>query len=471
MSNNSNSLVPRTGLAPRITAGPQTGQRSLYHQQVLDVRLSSLSSFRCQYLWPITPFAQEDTYTEALSTIITRDFFPNLPHIHATNSYLTALTNNDPELLSASIRRLAALAQEKEQSGRDANGSSSKDEVEAGNARRRELENMGTPYISIPGGRANLRTPVGARGWDTPIMHADGSSTQRTATNGEFDDLEDEFGSAPGPSQHNKKRRTAPPPNRVRDDLTLDAFQRNYTSEDNASFVQIVDEENKRRREDRWAWAWAAERKADQRRLEGEEKRKAILDVATGGGWMVNGEGRRLIGGLAEGGTARVEGEAWKEGRQLITAPSDVTTADMTSRRPASAVDEAALVPYTLSSASMALVSSGTADSSVRSPPSGLKEVPIDAAHPLHKALLDAGLPGTALVSVQDGLIVSSRNEASGEGEGRGRGDGYKERRDLSEIAVLGNEEREHVALGGSGAEQWGYKVSPGRFQMGSRLT
>ena len=427
-------------------------------------------SFPCwlSFLLLTRPLAQEDSYTEALSTIITRDFFPNLSHIHATNAYLTALTNNDPELLSASIRRLAALAQEKGESGREAEGSSSKDEVEAGHARRRELENMGTPYISIPGGRANLRTPVGARGWDTPIMHADEGSTQRKAESGGFDELEDERGSTPGPSQYHKKQRTALPQNRVRDDLTLDAFQRNYTSEDNASFVQIVDEENKRRREDRWAWAWDAERKADQRRLEGEEKRKMILDVATSGGWMINGEGRRLIGGLAEGGAARVE-MASKEKRQLIEASSDGTiTADIPSNPRASEADTVALVPHALSSGSTALVSSGTADSGANSPPSGLTEIPIQADHPLHKALLDAGLPATALLSLQDGLIVPSRDTASGEGEGRGRGDGDKERRNLSEVAVLGSEGRDHVALGGSGAEQWGYKVSPGHIQVGS---
>lgn len=260
---------------------------------------------------------QEDTYTDALSHIITRDFFPNLPHVHATNAYLTALTNNDPELLSSSIRRLAQLAQEKEDGvGRAGpSGTREKEEREAKEARRRELENMGTPYISVPGGgsRRAARTPIGARGWDTPDVR--GESSRRRGE--DFDEL-DGAGETPGPSQPKKKRKQ-PAPDTVRDDLTLDAFQRNYTSEDNASFVQIVDKENQQRREDRWGWAWEVERKAKERRLEGEARRKMILDTATNGEWRVNAEGKRLIGGLAEGGRDRAEGEVWKEELKLVT--------------------------------------------------------------------------------------------------------------------------------------------------------
>jgi len=415
------------------------------------------------FLVHLLTIVQEDTYTEALSNIITRDFFPNLPQIHATNAYLAALTNNDPELLSASIRRLAALAQEKED-GKAAAGSGSKDEQEAGHARRRELENVGTPYISIPGGRAPLRTPVGARGWDTPVMrNGEGSTRRRPANQAEdFDELEDELEITRGPSRPQKKRRPAQPINRVRDDLTLDAFQRNYTSEDNASFVQIVDEDNKRRREDRWGWAWEAEKKAEQRKIEGEEKRKMILDAAIQGGWMINGEGKRLIGDLAEGGKDRVEGEAWKEERKMIAASSqEVHSAmDTSDDMKAATGDDGALIQHTASSTSTALVTASVAaDSRSKVPPSGLAELPIPSDHPLNRALVNAGLPATALVSIEDGAIVPLRDVTSGSGEGRGRGDDDKERRIQLEESVLGVEEREHMPLGGSGADQWGFKV------------
>ncbi|EJD52195.1 hypothetical protein AURDEDRAFT_111627 [Auricularia subglabra TFB-10046 SS5] len=49
---------------------------------------------------------------------------------------------------------------------------------------------------------------------------------------------------------------------RLNTDLSLDAFQARYTSEDNSSFTQILDEDNRQRRE-KYKWAWAAENRAN----------------------------------------------------------------------------------------------------------------------------------------------------------------------------------------------------------------
>src|SRR6266508_6951230 len=51
----------------------------------------------------------EEEYTEALSRIIARDFFPSLVHLDATNEYLDALQTRDPHLITASVRRLEQL--------------------------------------------------------------------------------------------------------------------------------------------------------------------------------------------------------------------------------------------------------------------------------------------------------------------------------------------------------------------------
>ncbi|ORX40830.1 nuclear protein DGCR14 [Kockovaella imperatae] len=432
MSSNGNGLVPREGSGPRLIEGPRAGQRSLYQQQVLD----------------------EDTYTDALSHIITRDFFPNLPHIHATNAYLQALTNNDPELLSSSIRRLAALAQQKEEGGR---GSSSRQGGEAD--RRAELENMGTPYMNVPGGRRAARTPVGARAWDTPIMqNGEGSTRRRPSDMDEYDELEGDYGegqAGPGPETRAKKKRKQPV-NRVRDDLPLDAFQMNYTSEDNASFVQIVDEENERRREERWGWAWEAEKKAEQRRLEGETKRQMILDAATSGNWRVNADGQRLIGGLAEGGTEKDVGEAWKD-RKLIGAAPAETDKQADEEEPTADSSGKALVKHSEGS-SQALVtrSDGQASQSLKT---GVQEQALADDHPLNRALTEAGLPATALVSVEDGAIVPQREVTSGGGEGRGRGAEDRITRAQIERSTMGNEQSEDLPLAGSGVDQWKYKA------------
>ncbi|OCF35879.1 hypothetical protein I317_07267 [Kwoniella heveanensis CBS 569] len=447
-SSSANALIPRTGAAPKLIAGPKTGQKSLYQQHVLD----------------------EDTYTDALSHIISRDFFPNLPHLHATNDYLKALTDNDPELLSASIRRLAALAQEKEMSRTPVGGRRSLDDIDAERARRTELAMTGTPYIALPGARGRpMRTPVGARGWETPAGVAESSRSARRRYE-EYDEL-DGMG-RPGGSSSNvqgpgaglsrpiKRKRQR----EVRDDLSLDAFQRNYTSEDNASFVQIVDQENARRREERWGWAWEAEKKAEQRRLVGEEKRKMILDAATSGNWRVNGEGRRLIGGLAEGGSDKAVGEAWKDVKLIEGLESDEaknghndleTSGNGSSEE---SVETGALIPHASgsSSASTALIKVAESPSG---PSANLAEIALPPKHPLTQALAEAGLPGTALISTEDGQIVPYREGAAGASDGRGRGAEEKSDRERIERAAMGDEEKETVSLGGSGADQWGYKT------------
>ncbi|RUS14412.1 nuclear protein Es2-domain-containing protein [Endogone sp. FLAS-F59071] len=53
----------------------------------------------------------EDTYTEAISHIIERDFFPNLTKLKAQQQYLEAYENGDLLSLQSATRALAELAQ------------------------------------------------------------------------------------------------------------------------------------------------------------------------------------------------------------------------------------------------------------------------------------------------------------------------------------------------------------------------
>ncbi|WVQ77063.1 hypothetical protein IAR50_006742 [Cryptococcus sp. DSM 104548] len=393
------ALIPRAGPSRRLQRAPD---RSLFRQNVLS----------------------EDTYTDALSHIISRDFFPNLPHLKATNDYLTALQDNDPELLSSSIRTLARLAQEKER------GRRSVDDIDAESIRRSTFDITGTPYISVPGAR-DMRTPVGARGWDTPLQ-----STRRRRNSSDFDSLEGERPSSLDTSRKRQRRAL------VRADLSLDTFQRNFTSEDNASFAQIVKEDNRIKREERYGWAFEAEKAAETRRIEGEVKRKAILDAATSGQWRVNREGKRLTGGLAEGGKERAEGEAWKDVRLIAGAALKPSPPDSDTSQ--------ALVPAS-STSNQALVLS---DQPTFQLPT---EIPLPPKHPLAEALTDAGLPTTALISAKDGQIVPHREVATGTGDRRDLGE--EEGRLEVEKRVMGDGETETVSLGGSGVDFWRYKA------------
>ncbi|EIN14177.1 hypothetical protein PUNSTDRAFT_58453 [Punctularia strigosozonata HHB-11173 SS5] len=147
----------------------------------------------------------EDEYTAALSRIIARDFFPSLVHLDATNHYLDAMSSQNPDLINASVRRLQELS------------------TPAASARIPYQTPFQTPY------------GYGAGPSETPLRTPRGEPTAKRA--------------------------------RYDTDLSLDAFQARYTSEDNSSFTQILEDENRKRRE-KWAWAWDA-----QRRVEGQQKK------------------------------------------------------------------------------------------------------------------------------------------------------------------------------------------------------
>jgi len=157
---------------------------------------------------------EEEEYTEALSKIIARDFFPSLVHLDATNGYLDALQTSDPHLINASVRRL--------------------EEITSTPASRRWAP-LQTPS----------QTPFGLAG-KTPSMFKE-------------------------PSRKRARYET---------DMNLDNFQARYTSEDNSSFTQILDQENRVRKE-KWAWAWDAQKRVENQQSRMIENRTTMLIEST----------------------------------------------------------------------------------------------------------------------------------------------------------------------------------------------
>lgn len=163
---------------------------------------------------------EEDEYTEALSQIIARDFFPSLVHLDATNNYLDALKSQDPARIQATVRR---------------------------------MEEINTPVTKRRSGATP--TPYGGHGaYDTPLGTPYASDRYGAG--------DDEGGESPS-----KKRK-------FDTEMSLDNFQAKYTSEDNASFLEILSDENKKRKE-MYGWAYDAQKRVEEQRerlLEGRER-------------------------------------------------------------------------------------------------------------------------------------------------------------------------------------------------------
>lgn len=135
----------------------------------------------------------EDSYTDALSQIIARDFFPGLLETETQQEYLDAVESKDQAWISSAGKRLRHV-------------------MTPGRSRA-----TATPKPTyVPGGQ----TPRGYVG-DTPAT---------------------QISEAP-----------APRPSSLDTNMSLSKFQATYTSEDNESFYKLVDKQNQKKA-DKYAW-------------------------------------------------------------------------------------------------------------------------------------------------------------------------------------------------------------------------
>ncbi|KGQ05743.1 Protein DGCR14 [Beauveria bassiana D1-5] len=146
----------------------------------------------------------EDSYTEALSQIIARDFFPGLLETEIQQEYLDALDSKDSAWIFSAGQRLRHVNTLKKE-GRVAG---SKPPVSAGE----------TPM-----------TYVG----DTPMSVATPAVEQRPALGA---------------------------------NMSLTKFQETYTSEDNESFYRLVDKQNQKKA-DKYAWLWRGNKVASKQMM------------------------------------------------------------------------------------------------------------------------------------------------------------------------------------------------------------
>ena len=168
----------------------------------------------------------EDEYTDALSHIIARDFFPGLLEARLQQDYLDALASKDSSWISSARQTLTEV-------------------VTPGPNGRRLREKRGISIAQdFSSGREN--TPIVWSG-DTPTSIVSDATTRTNADKPSVDT-----------------------------NMSLGAFQAKYTSEDNESFYKLLEKKNTKRAE-KHAWMWNNNKIPTSRQIAHREREQRLL--------------------------------------------------------------------------------------------------------------------------------------------------------------------------------------------------
>ncbi|KAF8939533.1 DiGeorge syndrome critical region protein 14 [Haplosporangium gracile] len=180
---------------------------------------------------------EEDDYIEALSKIIERDFFPDLARLKRQHAYLDAVEQNDSERIQAAARELA---------GND-----------TPLAKRRLKTPARTPRFDRAGLPNESWTPARLDGAQATPSWGD-HEPPTPAFPGAIDTP-----MAETPLQSKLKSRSGEETaqDAIDTSLSLDQFQMRYTSEDNASFNEIIEKINAQKKE-KYKWLYDQEKKS-----------------------------------------------------------------------------------------------------------------------------------------------------------------------------------------------------------------
>ncbi|CAO1633939.1 unnamed protein product [Parajaminaea phylloscopi] len=185
----------------------------------------------------------EDSYVSSLSALIQRDFFPGLPRLTAENEYLAALEALDDGQEGADQRLRRAEVQLDRIDAHD-------DFARHTARKRRHASRRGqsaTPSTLPPATPHETPSRPLNRAWDpTPVRG-------------------DPVGHSP--SRGNRSRPTTDRADGAVDITrhSISSFQSNYTSEDNAAFLDLLQHGNERNRQ-RQSWAFDKEQSNNRRR-------------------------------------------------------------------------------------------------------------------------------------------------------------------------------------------------------------
>ncbi|KAF9970438.1 DiGeorge syndrome critical region protein 14 [Actinomortierella ambigua] len=253
---------------------PATTNTTLVH--------ASMTSTSRAYVSNVPPppkqeILEEDDYTAALSKIIERDFFPDLAKLKRQHAYLEAVEMGDLDRIRATALELT---------GKDTPLSQRRLQTPARTPRyaAAAVPNQEWTPARVDVGKAtpswkNLQSSGGnSDPADRDPRHAAGASDQTPM-------LDTPLGAT---SSRSKRRRMSPDAEDTKaggidTSLSLDQFQTRYTSEDNASFNQIIENAN-RERQAKYQWMYDRETKSLRIQHEGGASSSAQKLITQGEG-------------------------------------------------------------------------------------------------------------------------------------------------------------------------------------------
>jgi protein DGCR14 len=311
----------------------------------------------------------EDDYTDALSQIIARDYFPGLLESKTQQEYLTALESND----LAWIAEAGAKLREVMTPGPHTRSKQAR-------AARNSRFNTPISITSTPrNGATPGATPPGFTGDETPASSVAATEGANLTEKPEIDSSI----------------------------LSLSAFQSKYTSEDNESFNILLDKQNIKRCQ-KHAYLWAPDQRIPSARQIAYRSREAKLLKQKE---EDQENGKALIPLTVGADTARpTRPDSWK-----IKKP------DNTFMFPASSVDEDGLETVAEAKERTSRAGpKGVTHANTRFPPPSLKEDHTPASIP----------PSSSLSAIRDAIagrprLSASEVEATGDGSETPRVNGY----------------------------------------------
>ncbi|KAF4629456.1 hypothetical protein G7Y89_g8690 [Cudoniella acicularis] len=209
----------------------------------------------------------EESYTDAISEIIARDFFPGLLETETQQEYLDALESRDGAWISSAGKRLQQV-------------------MTPGRRKGRRGTSIQTPSRAFD-------TPNGYAG-DTPMSVMSEMTTASTSTT-----------------------------IRVDTNMSLDKFQSLYTSEDNESVYKLLDKQNQKRAE-KYAWMWSENNKLPSKMMLKQKEIEVKLLESRGSLHDDGGKRDRLV--IKDVSEKPAKPDAWnsKPNNGLMFAPNSV---------------------------------------------------------------------------------------------------------------------------------------------------